>query len=635
MGDATWHYSSYNKTTWMAGLANESLLGGGYFGAFVTASNVVSTCGYYEWTSPVMLDEVLDWSSNEASNRGWIFIADGDLDNEKLNQSLGVKIFSGQDAIGTDQELQLIVEYTTELSAWIIVAAAASILLLLILVVVGYIRFRRSRQHATSNPTLNKIVAQLGDDADPAKLINERTVLLTRNPNMADLENLPTVPFIEASEIQLVKLMGSGGFANVYRGVWTSHKPKPLDIAVKKLRFHVATNSADYDEKTVKSFLQEILMLSTLDHPNVLSLLAVSRAPDEEIMLVMELCRGSLDRFIYPNSMGVLPAAPLSPPSSPPPPTRSSIIAAGKALLQGKSLNGDPDERTLLISNNNENSEQEEEEEEEDSGEPVTFVAISPESKQPKELVAMSNSFNGRSKQQRLSFNKQQQPQQKDNITTENNSKQTSAINAFHQKSQSKPIVKKSPNSSTLPWELSSDARHWRWQRVMKILIDVAYGIHYLHSVTPSIIHRDLKPQNILISMKGIAKISDFGLSKVFFQSKPLSLGGTAQYISPESIRDGKYSEKSDVYAFGIVMNELISLQRPFHNQKNAVLVMYEVVNSSLRPPVHPSTPVILSDLIKRCWATEPADRPSIKEVIDVLTSPDLAESHFTWPFTS
>jgi len=82
-------------------------------------------------------------------------------------------------------------------------------------------------------------------------------------------------------------------------------------------------------------------------------------------------------------------------------------------------------------------------------------------------------------------------------------------------------------------------------------------------------------------------------------------------------------------------MNEFLSLQKPFSKEnKNPVLIMYEVVNNNSRPSIHNKTPQILESLIKQCWETEFSKRPTFKQIIDVLTSPDVSESSLvSWPF--
>ncbi|EOA20670.1 hypothetical protein CARUB_v10000982mg [Capsella rubella] len=103
------------------------------------------------------------------------------------------------------------------------------------------------------------------------------------------------------------------------------------------------------------------------------------------------------------------------------------------------------------------------------------------------------------------------------------------------------------------------------WPMRMKIALDVSRGLEYLHEhCHPAIIHRDLKSSNILLDSNFNAKISDFGLAVVDGpKNKNHKLSGTVGYVAPEYLLDGQLTEKSDVYAFGVVLLELLLGKKP------------------------------------------------------------------------
>eukprot|EP00258_Populus_trichocarpa_P048755 XP_024464774.1 probable receptor-like protein kinase At1g80640 isoform X4 [Populus trichocarpa] len=106
------------------------------------------------------------------------------------------------------------------------------------------------------------------------------------------------------------------------------------------------------------------------------------------------------------------------------------------------------------------------------------------------------------------------------------------------------------------------------WHLRMKIAVDVARGLEYLHEhCNPPVVHRDLKSSNILLDSSFNAKLSDFGLAVTSgIQSKNIELSGTLGtlgYVAPEYLLDGKLTDKSDVYAFGVVLLELLIGRKP------------------------------------------------------------------------
>ncbi|KAG9146875.1 hypothetical protein Leryth_005175 [Lithospermum erythrorhizon] len=116
-----------------------------------------------------------------------------------------------------------------------------------------------------------------------------------------------------------------------------------------------------------------------------------------------------------------------------------------------------------------------------------------------------------------------------------------------------------------------SKGRDLTWNLRMKIALDVARGLEYLHEhCNPPVIHRDIKASNILLDSNFNAKLSDFGLAITAGNSERgnIKVSGTMGYVAPEYILDGKLTDKSDVYAFGVVLLELLTGRRAI--EKNA-----------------------------------------------------------------
>ncbi|KAG2428445.1 hypothetical protein HXX76_011565 [Chlamydomonas incerta] len=161
---------------------------------------------------------------------------------------------------------------------------------------------------------------------------------------------------------------------------------------------------------------------------------------------------------------------------------------------------------------------------------------------------------------------------------------------------------------------------------VLCIARDVAAGLAYLH---PTVVHRDLKPGNVLLDEAGNAKISDFGLAR-FKANTALTTAeievGTAPYMAPEVFlanADVKVTDRADVYSLGIIINELVTRQKPWEGMR-PVVVGFQVAMERKRPPLpppdHPLCPPGLRSLIERCLRHNPDERPSSSEIVKRLT---------------
>lgn len=157
-------------------------------------------------------------------------------------------------------------------------------------------------------------------------------------------------------------------------------------------------------------------------------------------------------------------------------------------------------------------------------------------------------------------------------------------------------------------------------RRRMRMALDVARGMNYLHNCTPVIVHRDLKSPNLLVDKNWVVKVCDFGLSRMkhntFLSSK--STAGTPEWMAPEVLRNEPSNEKSDVYSFGVILWELATLQQPWGTM-NPMQVVGAVgfQHRTLDIPDH-LDPIVIG-IIRQCWQSDPNLRPSFAEIMNAL----------------
>ncbi|XP_031745272.1 probable receptor-like protein kinase At1g80640 isoform X2 [Cucumis sativus] len=174
------------------------------------------------------------------------------------------------------------------------------------------------------------------------------------------------------------------------------------------------------------------------------------------------------------------------------------------------------------------------------------------------------------------------------------------------------------------------------WHIRMKIAVDVARGLEYLHEHrNPPVVHRDLKSSNILLDSDFNAKLSDFGLTvNLGAQNKNIKLSGTLGYVAPEYLLDGKLTDKSDVYAFGVVLLELLTGKMPVEKMgptQSQSLVSWAIPQLSDRSKLPKIVDPVIRDTMDLkhlyqvaavavlCVQSEPSYRPLVTDVLHSL----------------
>jgi serine/threonine-protein kinase len=163
----------------------------------------------------------------------------------------------------------------------------------------------------------------------------------------------------------------------------------------------------------------------------------------------------------------------------------------------------------------------------------------------------------------------------------------------------------------------------------LRIALDIARALEYIHS--KKIVHRDIKPDNVHIDRSGKVKLMDFGIAKAegLHLTRTGFAVGTPYYMSPEQVRGEPATESMDIYAFGILLFELLTGQKPVEGDTLERL-FYAILNEPLKPEpmVEAGAPAPIVDLVLRCTAKRPEGRPgSFAQVIAALAPPSPSVS--------
>lgn len=178
-------------------------------------------------------------------------------------------------------------------------------------------------------------------------------------------------------------------------------------------------------------------------------------------------------------------------------------------------------------------------------------------------------------------------------------------ISEFVSKGDLHQVLKREPN---IPW-----------QTKLKLAIEGARGMLYLHMCSPPVVHRDLKSLNLLVDESYRVKVTDFGISKSL--SSTLETGnsklGTLNWLAPEILENKPYSPAADVYSYGIILWEILTQKTPFEGMANFKIL--KRVTEGEGPDIPADCPNDYKSLMKDCWLKDAKMRPGMSEVLEAL----------------
>jgi serine/threonine protein kinase len=150
------------------------------------------------------------------------------------------------------------------------------------------------------------------------------------------------------------------------------------------------------------------------------------------------------------------------------------------------------------------------------------------------------------------------------------------------------------------------------WEEALDITMQVAKALEHAHEA--GVIHRDLKPANLMMNLTGVIKLTDFGIARDTTATALTAAGktvGTYAYMAPEQIR-GKppVDKKTDLYALGCVLFEMIAGETPFTSENQGEMLMQHLQEEPPRiTSLVPDCPIFMEELIFRLLEKDPGDR--------------------------
>ncbi|XP_021346577.1 serine/threonine-protein kinase Nek9-like isoform X2 [Mizuhopecten yessoensis] len=178
-------------------------------------------------------------------------------------------------------------------------------------------------------------------------------------------------------------------------------------------------------------------------------------------------------------------------------------------------------------------------------------------------------------------------------------------------------------NGGSLHDKIATQTDLFPEQQVRWYLFQIASALTHIHNY--GIIHRDVKAMNIFMTKTDLLKLGDFGISKLLESKGEMadSLVGTPYYLSPEIVQGASYDQKTDVWALGCVLFELLTLTKTFQ-ATNQLRLAYEIVRSE-QGEVDPCFSNHMRELVNLMLQKEPKNRPSTMDILDhsVFTADD------------
>ncbi|RGB36195.1 kinase-like domain-containing protein, partial [Rhizophagus diaphanus] len=154
------------------------------------------------------------------------------------------------------------------------------------------------------------------------------------------------------------------------------------------------------------------------------------------------------------------------------------------------------------------------------------------------------------------------------------------------------------------------------WEQKLYSLTVIAYGLSDIHN--KGLIHHDFHCGNILSDFGDKTYITDLGLSQPAnvksSQNNNKKIYGVLPYVAPEALRGDEYTQKSDIYGFGIIAYEICTGFPPYYDIAHDEFLAMKICKG-LRPKSNYKIPQLIFDIINQCWDADPLKRPNAHEL--------------------
>ncbi|EEP71853.1 serine/threonine protein kinase [Micromonospora sp. ATCC 39149] len=171
------------------------------------------------------------------------------------------------------------------------------------------------------------------------------------------------------------------------------------------------------------------------------------------------------------------------------------------------------------------------------------------------------------------------------------------------------------------------------WREAVTVGAEVSSALATAHA--RGVVHRDVTPGNVMLTSTGV-KVVDFGISALAGESEKGAEGtllGTPAYLAPERLDNGQVSPATDVYALGLLLYRMLTGRLPWQASTTTQMLRAHMYAEPEPMPEVPGLPAEVADLVRRCLAKRPEDRPATAEVASTLA--EAAGMHATVPVPS